>query len=92
MEIQIWGEDVGTILKTNESLGVELHTKQLMKLSSMHPCWQYKARFTYELVRKMRASFLVMGPLKAHKGKTKFHTYQLICAIGARPIDLFKSV
>ncbi|MFZ5968902.1 MAG: UDP-N-acetylglucosamine 1-carboxyvinyltransferase [Bacillota bacterium] len=41
----------------------------------------------YELVRKMRASFLVMGPLLARKGKARI-ALPGGCAIGTRPIDL----
>jgi UDP-N-acetylglucosamine 1-carboxyvinyltransferase len=40
-----------------------------------------------ELVRKMRASFLVMGPLLARFGQVKM-SLPGGCAIGARPIDL----
>jgi UDP-N-acetylglucosamine 1-carboxyvinyltransferase len=41
----------------------------------------------YELVRRMRASFLVMGPLLAKYGKARI-SMPGGCAIGARPIDL----
>ena len=41
----------------------------------------------YELVRKMRASFLVMGPLLARFNHTKL-SMPGGCAIGTRPIDL----
>ena len=41
----------------------------------------------YELVRKMRASFLVMGPLLARFNQTKI-SMPGGCAIGTRPIDL----
>ncbi|HSQ87319.1 UDP-N-acetylglucosamine 1-carboxyvinyltransferase [Romboutsia sp.] len=41
----------------------------------------------YELVRKMRASFLVMGPLLARFNHTKI-SMPGGCAIGTRPIDL----
>lgn len=41
----------------------------------------------YELVRKMRASFLVLGPLLARKGKARV-SLPGGCAIGSRPIDL----
>lgn len=41
----------------------------------------------YDLVRKMRASFLVMGPLLARKGKARI-SLPGGCAIGSRPIDL----
>ncbi len=41
----------------------------------------------YELVRKMRASFLVIGPLLARFGKAKV-SLPGGCAIGTRPVDL----
>ena len=41
----------------------------------------------YELVKKMRASFLVMGPLLARFNHTKI-SMPGGCAIGTRPIDL----
>jgi UDP-N-acetylglucosamine 1-carboxyvinyltransferase len=45
------------------------------------------AEATYELVRKMRASFLIMGPMLARVGKVKI-SLPGGCAIGTRPIDL----
>ena len=41
----------------------------------------------YDLVRKMRASFLVLGPLVARWGEAKV-SLPGGCAIGARPVDL----
>lgn len=41
----------------------------------------------YELVRRMRASFLAMGPLLARQGLARI-ALPGGCAIGARPIDL----
>lgn len=41
----------------------------------------------YELVKKMRASFLVMGPILARLGHAKI-SMPGGCAIGTRPIDL----
>ncbi|NLB88814.1 MAG: UDP-N-acetylglucosamine 1-carboxyvinyltransferase [Syntrophomonadaceae bacterium] len=41
----------------------------------------------YELVRQMRASFLVMGPLLARMGQVRV-SLPGGCAIGTRPIDL----
>ena len=46
-------------------------------------CWEAP----YELVRKMRASFLVMGPLLARLGHARI-SLPGGCAIGTRPIDL----
>jgi len=42
---------------------------------------------TYELVGKLRASFLVMGPLLARVGRAKI-PLPGGCAIGSRPVDL----
>ncbi|NMA13981.1 MAG: UDP-N-acetylglucosamine 1-carboxyvinyltransferase [Clostridia bacterium] len=41
----------------------------------------------YECVRRMRASFLIMGPLLARMGRAKM-SLPGGCAIGSRPIDL----
>ncbi|MBP2071577.1 UDP-N-acetylglucosamine 1-carboxyvinyltransferase [Thermoanaerobacterium butyriciformans] len=41
----------------------------------------------YDLVKKMRASFLVMGPILARLGRAKI-SLPGGCAIGTRPIDL----
>jgi UDP-N-acetylglucosamine 1-carboxyvinyltransferase len=41
----------------------------------------------YDLVRKMRASFNVLGPLLAREGRAKV-SLPGGCAIGARPVDL----
>lgn len=41
----------------------------------------------YELVKTMRASFLVMGPLVAHFGRAKV-SLPGGCAIGLRPVDI----
>jgi UDP-N-acetylglucosamine 1-carboxyvinyltransferase len=41
----------------------------------------------YELVKKMRASILVLGPLLAHFGSAEV-SLPGGCAIGSRPVDL----
>lgn len=46
-----------------------------------------KCEAPYELMSKMRASFLVMGPLLARKGRARV-ALPGGCSIGARPIDL----
>lgn len=45
----------------------------------------------YDLVRTMRASILVLGPLLAREGKAKV-SLPGGCAIGSRPVDLHLSV
>ena len=47
----------------------------------------YLGEAPYELVKKMRASFLVMGPLLARFGQVRI-SLPGGCAIGSRPIDL----
>ena len=42
---------------------------------------------SYELVRKMRASFLILGPLLARYGYAEV-SLPGGCAIGTRPVDL----
>src|SRR5476649_1144322 len=44
----------------------------------------------YDIVRKMRASVLVLGPLLAREGEAKV-SLPGGCAIGARPVDLHVS-
>ena len=56
-------------------------------------CWELRARditnttADYDLVRKMRASFFVLGPLVARFRQAKV-SLPGGCAIGARPVDL----
>src|SRR5262249_44343162 len=45
-----------------------------------------RAEAPYDLVRTMRASFLVLGPLLARLGKARV-SLPGGCAIGARPVD-----
>lgn len=79
-------DDVEVILKVLESLGAKVkyldeHTVDIDS-SNLNG---YET--PYELMSKMRASFLVMGPLLARFGHTKT-SLPGGCAIGARPIDL----
>ena len=78
--------DIATLTKVLESLGATIATGpagtmaiQAKALDSTHT--------DYELVRQMRASILVLGPLLARLGQA---TVSLPggCAIGTRPIDL----
>ncbi|TQR32606.1 UDP-N-acetylglucosamine 1-carboxyvinyltransferase [Brevibacillus brevis] len=77
-------DDVRTICDLLKSMGIsltydhEVLTIDASKLTSVEA--------SYELVRKMRASFLVMGPLLARKGQARV-ALPGGCAIGTRPID-----
>ncbi len=76
--------DTRTILKLLESLGIkwERHGSTLIVDSSNLTF----SEASYELVKTMRASVLVLGPLLARLGRAKV-SLPGGCAIGARPID-----
>jgi UDP-N-acetylglucosamine 1-carboxyvinyltransferase len=77
-------DDVRNILQVLESLGVPSRVVEgSVFLDAVMPSTH---EAPYELVRKMRASFLVMGPLLARLGKVKI-SLPGGCAIGTRPID-----
>ena len=79
-------EDVRTISEVLRSLGIKVESKQKNILdidstvveSCEPPC---------ELMRNMRASFFIMGPLLARLGKARIYMPGG-CAIGARPVDI----
>lgn len=79
--------DIRTMTELLESLGAEvasLQDGQVLALSS-HDLSSHRA--DYDIVRKMRASILVLGPMLARDG----HAVVSLpggCAIGARPVDL----
>lgn len=80
-------EDVHTISEVLKCLGLAVECspeKNALDIDSTE-ITSYEA--PYELVRTMRASFLVMGPLLARIGKARI-SMPGGCAIGARPIDI----
>ena len=80
-------EDVHTISEVLKCLGLSVECspeKNVLDIDSTR-ITSYEA--PYELVRTMRASFLVMGPLLARIGKARI-SMPGGCAIGARPIDI----
>ena len=80
-------EDVHSISEVLKCLGLAVECspeKNVLDIDSTE-ITSYEA--PYELVRTMRASFLVMGPLLARIGKARI-SMPGGCAIGARPIDI----
>lgn len=77
-------DDVNNILQVLAALGVHAQQSDGSVRLQAESLKSYEA--PYELVRKMRASFLVMGPLLARMGKVKI-SLPGGCAIGTRPID-----
>ncbi len=79
--------DIRTMTQLLQSLGAEvqaLQGGQVLALSSHDVTSQ---RADYDIVRKMRASVLVLGPLLARFGRAEV-SLPGGCAIGARPVDL----
>ncbi|SIN77989.1 UDP-N-acetylglucosamine 1-carboxyvinyltransferase [Vannielia litorea] len=79
--------DIRTMTQLLQSLGCEVSALQEGKVLTMssHDIHNHKA--DYDIVRKMRASILVLGPMLARDG----HAVVSLpggCAIGARPVDL----
>ena len=78
--------DVHTVCDVIASLGVHIeHPERDTLVIDAHELTSTTA--PYDLVRRMRASFLVMGPLLARKGRGQI-SLPGGCSIGARPIDL----
>lgn len=79
--------DIETMSLLLQSLGAEvspLDNGRVLALSS-HGLTSHRAE--YDIVRKMRASILVLGPLLARSGEAVV-SLPGGCAIGARPVDL----
>lgn len=78
-------KDVSTILTLVKELGAEYNIRRNSLSVQVRKITSEEA--SYELVRAMRASILVLGPLLARHGKAMV-SLPGGCAIGSRPIDL----
>ncbi len=67
---------MGSELTVDERMNIEVNNSNLKKLFA-----------PYDLVKTMRASILVLGPLLAHYGKADV-SLPGGCAIGSRPVNL----
>ncbi len=76
--------DIRTIKKLLKSLGAKIEEGKVLRINSgkIDSC-----EASYELVKTMRASILVLGPLVARKGLARV-SLPGGCAIGARPVNL----
>jgi UDP-N-acetylglucosamine 1-carboxyvinyltransferase len=81
-------QDIQTMIKVLESLGVKVDILNLNQ-NQLTVCYENidKNIAEYDLVRKMRASVLILGPLLARKKEASV-SLPGGCAIGARPIDI----
>ena len=77
--------DIHTTLKLNEILGCP--STFTGNTVTMEPAPNLNPEAPYDLVRTMRASVLVLGPLLARTGRARV-ALPGGCAIGARPVNL----
>ncbi len=79
--------DIRTMTTLLQSLGAEVQALQGGRVLAMSSHDLTSQRADYDIVRKMRASILVLGPLLARHGEAVV-SLPGGCAIGARPVDL----
>ena len=79
--------DIRTMTLLLQSLGAEVASLQDGKVIALSSHGPVSTRADYEIVRKMRASNLVLGPLLAREGRAEV-SLPGGCAIGARPMDI----
>ena len=79
--------DIKTMGVLLESLGTEVTSMQDGKVLTMTSHNLDNLTADYDIVRKMRASILVLGPMLARAGQAVV-SLPGGCAIGARPVDL----
>ena len=78
--------DVESVLELLKVLGVRSHRRPSGDLE-LEVVDERSCEAPYEVVRKMRASICVLGPLLAKRGRARF-SLPGGCNIGVRPIDL----
>ena len=78
--------DIDTILNVLKHLGVEVTWDKKSHTVGLDASNLSGYEAPYDLVRKMRASFLVMGPLLARLNKAKV-SLPGGCVLGPRPVD-----
>ena len=79
--------DIKTMTDLLASLGCEVAALQTGRVLAMGAATIDNHLAHYDIVRKMRASILVLGPLLAREGRAVV-SLPGGCAIGARPVDL----
>ena len=79
--------DIATMTVLLQSLGADAASLQNDKVLAMSSHDLTSTRADYDIVRKMRASNLVLGPLLARAGHAEV-SLPGGCAIGARPMDI----
>lgn len=78
-------KDIDTTLKLLDTMGVKIDRNGAQVTLDASEVASFEA--TYEMVKTMRASILVLGPLLARFGSARV-SLPGGCAIGSRPVDL----
>jgi len=77
--------DITTMIELLGCMGIEMVIDEKMSIE-IHANTIKQFTAPYDLVKTMRASFLVLGPMLAHYGKAEV-SLPGGCAIGPRPVD-----
>ncbi len=80
-------KDIETIIKLLESIGSIIKYSKNKNSISIHNKYKLKTFASYNMLKTMRGSFLVLGSMLARYGKAKVSTPGG-CSIGVRPIDI----
>jgi len=80
-------KDVDIILRLLESVGCKVSWEKSTRTVTINAQDLSDYVAPYDLVRQMRASFLILGPLLARLGKAKV-SVPGGCSLGQRPVDL----
>lgn len=78
--------DIRTIIGVIEGLGAKVNFDPTSEIMEIDAAALSNSVAPYDLVRKMRASFLVMGPLLSRIGKARV-SLPGGCVLGPRPVD-----
>lgn len=79
--------DVYVIIDALKSLGAKIYINKINREITIDTSQIIDSEVSSDLVRKMRGSFLIMGPMISRFGKFKT-SFPGGCNIGTRPIDL----
>ncbi len=79
-------KDIFSAIEVIKYLGAKVHYDQKKQVISIDSSKLNKNKAPYELMRKMRASFLVLGPLLSRTGEARV-SLPGGCSLGPRPVD-----
>ncbi|MCW8896328.1 UDP-N-acetylglucosamine 1-carboxyvinyltransferase [Sulfurimonas sp.] len=79
--------DINTLLKLLSNLGAKCDRENNPEITTVDTSSLTQTKATYDIVKTMRASILVLGPILARFGHCEV-SLPGGCAIGQRPIDL----